>query len=348
MSSTSEASSAQGYKVHRIPAWPEIEYQRVESRGTRRKFWISIEGSPKLWLLKFPRPNNGEHWAEKVAYEVGSLVGVDCARVELADYEGELVTICESFDPANWYEIHNYLRINRELTGTSSSFGDEIDWVDMDVSEFNFVAAGNEVLSACIEDYDLSPEARFRQHQHCVQNIIDAVKDFAQDAGSISLEQNRLIMQGMASLALLDGLIGNVDRHHENWMLEYGTKDGEIHVGVAPSFDHASSLGRELRDSRRERILEADGILGYIKKGRGGVYLSESDERAPAPLALAQWLCNRWPDYTRCTLERIRGVADSEFRTIVNRVPSQFISDVARDFAYQVLVTSKSELTRNV
>ena len=78
------------------------------------------------------------------------------------------------------------------------------------------------------------------------------------------------------------------------------------------------------------------------------MYLSESDERAPAPLALAQWLCNSWPDYARCTLERIRGVADSEFRTIVNRVPSQFISDVARDFAYQVLVTSKSELTRNV
>ncbi len=271
MSFISEASSARGYKVHRIPAWPEIEYLRVESRGTRRKFWISIEDSPKLWLLKFPRPNNGEHWAEKVAYEVGSLIGVNCARVELADYEDELVTICESFDPTNWYEIHNYLRINRELTGKSSSFGDEIDWVDVDVSDFRFVAAGNEVLSGCIENYDLSPEARFRQHQHSVQNIIDAVKDFAYDAGPISLKQNQVIMQEMASLALLDGLIGNVDRHHENWMLEYGTKDGEIHIGVAPSFDHASSLGRDERFTTNADFGSRWDFGVYQKRQRGCV-----------------------------------------------------------------------------
>ena len=336
------------YEVRRIPAWPEIEYLRVESRGTRRKFWISVEGSPKLWLLKFPRPNNGEHWAEKVAYEVGNLVGVNCARIELADYGGELVTICESFDPTSWYEIHNYLRINRELTGKRWSLGDEIDWVDMDVSDFRFVAAGNEVLSGYIENYDLSPEVRFRQHQHNVPNIIAAVKDFADDAGPISVQRNRVMMQEMASLALLDGLIGNVDRHHENWMLEYGTKDGQNLVGVAPSFDHASSLGRELKDSRRTNVLEVDGILEYIKKGRGGVYLSESDERAPAPLLLAQWLCKRWPDFTRRTLESINGVGDGQFRNIVDRVPSEFMSDVAKDFAYQVLITSKTELTRNV
>ena len=335
------------YEIHQLPVWPEVEHIRVESRGTRRKFWISIEGRRKLWLLKFPRPNTGEHWAEKVAYEVGNLIGVNCARVELADYDGELVTVCESFDPTNWYEIHNYLRINRELTGKQWSAGDEIDWVDMDFHDFLFVAAGNSVLSGYIENYDLSPEARFHQHQHNVPNIINAVKDFADNAGPISQRKYRAILDGMASLALLDGLIGNVDRHHENWMIEYGTKDGENHVGVAPSFDHASSLGRELNDSRRTRILEADGILGYIKKGRGGVYLSESDNRAPAPLVFAQWLCQRWPKYTSRTLERIRDVDDAKFRTIVDRVPSQFMSDVAKDFAYQVLVTSKTELLEN-
>ena len=338
----------QTYEVLQLPVWPEVEHIRLESRGTRRKFWISIEGRQKLWLLKFPRRNTGEHWAEKVAYEVGDLIGVNCARVDLAEYEGELVTICESFDQTNWYEIHNYLRINRELTGKQWIDGDEIDWVNMDVENFMFVAAGNEVLAGSVENYDLSADARFHQHQHNVRNIIQAVKDFADDTGPVSTRQNHTIMQDMASLALLDGLIGNVDRHHENWMIEYGTKDSEDHFGVAPSFDHASSLGRELNDSRRTQILEDGRILGYIKRGRGGVFLQESDKNAPAPLVLAQWLFQQWPEFTRPTMERIRGVDDAKFRTIVDRVPSKFMSETAKEFAYQVLVTSKTELMRNV
>ena len=334
----------QSYEVRRIPAWPEIEYLRHESRGSRRKFWISVEGSPKLWLLKFPRSNTGEHWAEKVAYEVGDLIGVDCARVDLADYEGELVTICESFDPTKWYEIHDYLRINRELTGKTWSLGDEIDWVDMDVYDFLFVAAGNSVLSDYIEDYDLSPAARFHQRQHNVMNIVNAVTDFAYDAGPATAQHYEAIMHGLASLFVLDGLIGNVDRHHENWMLEYGTKDGEVHIGVAPSFDHASSLGREMTDKRRRQILESGTVLNYLRRGRGGVYLDGEQNRAPSPLALAIYLCKRWPRETRPPLEHIDAVTDTEFRTIVDKVPAEFMSRTAKDFASEVLVTSKAEL----
>ena len=50
---------------------------------------------------------------------------------------------------------------------------------------------------------------------------------------------------------LLDALIGNTDRHEENW--------GVIRVGgsrrLAPSFDHASSLGFMLHDRQREERL---------------------------------------------------------------------------------------------
>ena len=56
----------------------------LERKGSREKFWVAIEADEIPWLLKFPRPGTGEHWAEKVAAEVGNLIGVDCARVELA------------------------------------------------------------------------------------------------------------------------------------------------------------------------------------------------------------------------------------------------------------------------
>ena len=55
-----------------------------EGRGTRPKFWIRIGEGTERWLLKIPRPDTGEHWAEKVAAEIGRLIGVDCAQIELA------------------------------------------------------------------------------------------------------------------------------------------------------------------------------------------------------------------------------------------------------------------------
>ena len=62
-----------------------------EPRGSRTKFWIRFVGEPDRWLLKFPRPQTDEHWAEKIAFEIGRLIGVDCAQVELARYHGPAV-----------------------------------------------------------------------------------------------------------------------------------------------------------------------------------------------------------------------------------------------------------------
>ena len=68
------------YPVVSVPTRTDVP----ESRGTRTKFWITFPGDEHPWLLKIPRTDTGEHWAEKVAAEIGRLIGVDCAQIELA------------------------------------------------------------------------------------------------------------------------------------------------------------------------------------------------------------------------------------------------------------------------
>ena len=139
-----------------------------------------------------------------------------------------------------------------------------------------------------------------------------------------------------------------MDRHHENWMLKIEFSDEGAWMSAAPSFDHASSLGRELRDDRRLRRMNSGGVMQYLQRGRGGVYNNVDDRYAPAPLALARSICQRWPDYTRDTLDRIASVGDSEFQSAVDRVPPEFMSQAAKDFAFQIIVTSRRELLRNI
>ena len=72
---------------------------------------------------------------------------------------------------------------------------------------------------------------------------------------------------------MLDALIGNTDRHHENWGILVRRGRGVLLGEVAPSFDHASSLGRELRDigpgRTRQRMLKEHLIGAYSERARG-------------------------------------------------------------------------------
>ena len=339
----------QTYEVRQLPVWTEIQQIRLESRGSRRKFWISIEGEPNPWLLKFPRPNTGEHWAEKIAAEVGKLIGVDCAPVELADCGGELVTVCESFVPAIWYELYEYIDEPSDWLEEEQIVVGDTDWmVDTDSTsdEETIFFEGRDVLAWNDDRYDV--EARFGQREHNVGNIVRAVKEMFQDLSDPRVAQVDGILQSLASYAMLDGLIGNTDRHHENWMLKIEFRNDFGWMSAAPSFDHASSLGRELRDDRRRQRMNSGGVLAYLLRGRGGVYNGVEDKHAPAPLTFAQMLCRKWPVYTKRTLDRIGNVDDADLRTAVNSVPTEFMSETAKDFAFQVMMTSRRELLKSI
>ena len=320
------------YKVFSVPA----TLHASERRGTRTKYWVRIDGSADEWLLKIPRAGTGEHWAEKVASEVGRLIGVNCAQVELARYvaqsvfspdtgEGRereqgqetLATICKSFLPVEY---------------------------DAD-TEYDFIH-GWEVLQLLIEGYDTN--RRFGQRDHNIKNITVTL---AQLMGVNSVNPMPLwdhTLEHLASYALLDGFIGNTDRHHENWMIAFVIESGNGFIETMPSYDHASSLGRELSDDKRLRILESNGVLRYLQLGRGGVYVDNRRKHALSPLRLARLLCRWRPGFMHRTLDRIDNVSELQIRTVIERVPAEFMSDIAKEFACQVVLTSKQELLRSI
>jgi hypothetical protein len=100
---------------------------------------------------------------------------------------------------------------------------------------------GNQVLAGQVLGYD--PSKQFRQSDHTLSNIFKALERVFP-----SPEGARVAKESIARYLMLDAVIGNTDRHHENWgILRKRTPGGWTEI-VAPSFDHASSLGRELLD----------------------------------------------------------------------------------------------------
>jgi hypothetical protein len=274
-----------------------------EQLGSKSKFWFQHEG--KRWLFKLARDHTGEDWAEKVAAEVAKFVPLEAAHVELAEYQGRRGSASLSF-----------------------------------IAEHESLVHGNEILAGQIFGYDR--QKKLKQSDHTFDNIVAAVRTLVGGA-----DWYHDVLKDIARYIVLDGLICNTDRHHENWgfLTTYPTidaVDGDMTMGMqfrmAPSFDHASSLGRELLDERATEILAIGGIEDYAKRGHGGIYWEQTDRRGANPLELVKLASAKFPDYFREPLAGVARTPVAQLLEIVDEVPHLVISEPSRRFA-QALMT---------
>ena len=206
----------------------------------------------RRWLFKEARTNTGEDWAEKAAAEIAAAMGISAATVELAEYAGRRGCI-------------------------------SLNFIDVDAGEA--LVHGNEILALRVTGYD--QRKTFRQSDHTLENIQRAIR------GLVGQDQAEGLLTDLAGYMVLDALIGNTDRHHENWGLRVRMETGPqaLKLTVAPSFDHASSLGRELLDARRAELLVAKRAPWYVGKGKGGIFRDPDQRHGENPLRLVQVAC---------------------------------------------------------
>jgi hypothetical protein len=68
-----------------------------EAMGSKQKFWFRQLGDGVDWLFKYPQPNTGQHWAEKIAAGIAEELEILHAKVELAMFDGVQGSAAESF-----------------------------------------------------------------------------------------------------------------------------------------------------------------------------------------------------------------------------------------------------------
>jgi hypothetical protein len=163
-----------------------------------------------------------------------------------------------------------------------AQYGDVKGTISRDVCQAGeALVHGNEIIAGRVTGYRRDGECR--TSDHTIELILQAIKEVC--AGHC-LEDVRQF----AGYVVLDALIGNTDRHHENWALPRRDESGTSSYRLAPSFDHASSLGREMFDERRNLLLQENRIEKYLLRGRGGIYLTGLSNTPVSPLKLVESL----------------------------------------------------------
>lgn len=202
---------------------------------------------------------------------------------------------------------------------------------------------GNQILAGQVLGYD--PSKKFGQSSHTLANIFEALERvFRRPETAMGAKQR------IAEYMVLDALIGNTDRHHENWgILAKQTPSGMTNI-VAPSFDHASSLRRELVDSSsgkcRARILQENRVGQYAESASGAIYWNVGDRKGVSPLELVRRAAESHPPLFRRAFALLGKLEQERLERIIGRVPLGWMSDTARRFAIELTRYNLKQLRR--
>jgi hypothetical protein len=252
----------------------------------------------------------GEHWAEKVAAEVADMLQIPHARVELATLEGAPGCISQRFP------------------GLANPGAELIH--------------GNDLLAGAVLGYDRTKQ--FRQSDHTLENIFAAISHVTKNQ-----EEREAAFRQLAGYVILDALILNTDRHHENWgLIRIVDARGVITHTIAPTFDHASSLGRNEPPEKLAAWLPEPGRPEWYanrSQCRGGIYLRSTDEHGANPLKLLELVARKWPKYVVPWLPNLEHATEEAICDTVDRVPPETMVQAQREFTKALLRVTYRQVT---
>lgn len=294
------------YPVLQLPGGRIAENR--EPLGSKEKLWLrDPTGEEPRVLFKYNRAGTGEDWSEKIAAELAQLLGLPRSRVELALLDGQRGAVMFDFtDNGNVALVH-----------------------------------GNELLEA------VDPQYPTQQRYRALEHTVDAVLRILSLPLVRLPEVTRPLPDGVTDAfgvfvgyLLLDAWIGNTDRHHENWGLLLNREDGKARLALAPSYDHASSLGRELSDeSRMRQVRPSQGsrVEQYARRAKSALYPGGGQTEALATWVAYQVAAANRPGAGAAWLDRLRQLPDDAVREVVEAVPGSHMSRTAKDFACALL-----------
>lgn len=278
----------------------------LEQLGTKEKFWFIEDGVKKLF--KIGRPNTGEDWVEVVVSEICEILDIPHAKYDFACYEDKIGTVTTNIVPLGGRLIH-----------------------------------GNELLAKVYKKFDLEYEQDtfYKVRKHMLPLIALLMKNLkpAFDTDKHGHFPNAFGM--FIGYIILDCLISNQDRHHENWgIILYGEE-----IFLAPTYDHASGLGSKEQDAvKKNRLYTNDNnftVDAFVAKAKTAFY----DRGKILKTIDSVKICGKEDkDSTLYWLKKIENIDIKDIMRIFEKIPKDLISEISVEFALEMIKKNKKRL----
>ena len=230
-------------KCFNVDNWYKL--QSEPTKGSRDKQWVvkpadDTSNFGELYLFKESNKRYpAEFWVEIVASEIGKLVGVKTPETYCARMGEKYAALIKFFLKIEWDEKNN----RHERTET--------------------LFEGGDIITSSNPTFD-----RKKGERH---NIYTVEKIF------LNYERGESFKEFLKIL-IFDAIIGNTDRHQDNWGFIFNNKTNTI--VLAPAYDNSTSLGSELLDEKLSDYFDENEVklIRYINKGKPHLRWSENGE----------------------------------------------------------------------
>jgi hypothetical protein len=272
-----------------ISNWKKDDEFAIYPEGARDKTLLySPSPSPYEFLISNHRylykhafgRHPDQFWTEIIAYQVGCLLDVPVPPAFIAFDEND------------------------------NSCGALIEWFlnYPEQPEERFVPGGD-IMTSLISNYD---RKKGQQHNFA---MVEHYLNF--------LAKNRKVdMTGWqiywCDMLLFDALVGNTDRHQDNWGLLWQASNEGLKVRMAPVFDNGTSLGYEILERNMDDFYKPDRMQSYINKGRHHIRCQLHDKAPAQHIELLESLVNKDPAIAKRIKNKLKAFDMDCLRTIIN------------------------------
>lgn len=301
----------------------------VEQTGISEKYWLKGKDGRREFLIKIPNPKRqDECWVEKVVCELCGIAGIPCAAYDL----------CECVSTTTGGAVTTQLGV---ITKNMCPQG----WR---------LSLGNALMTACLgaDEYISSMKKGKPNPTYTIENVMICLENLEKISKGTWIGEGARVR--FCQYLALDAVVGNQDRHHQNWAILENENDGIHERMMAPTFDHGASLGRGLLDEeRRARRATKDRnfkVAAYAERAKSmftcttpnGVVSRLSTLQA---LQRALELC---PTAKKQVLEILDRLSVEQVTGIFDELPSSFITVDARLFAQDLIAANISRIRSHV
>lgn len=257
-----------------------------ETSGVEEKYWLQEPNGRARWLFKAVTIKgehiHGEDWAEKAVSQLASLLGIPCARIELAVLHGRTGCISADLRPSS-HELQH----------------------------------GQVLLEVCGAPGYVHGKGKVHPG-HTLENIQASLSD-ALPPPDCQLPFDAEAYDVFAGYLLLDAWVANRDRHDNNWAVLRPVLEPAGPLRLCGSYDHASSLGFNVMDPRRAQLLNDETVEAWCRRGTAWRFDYDASttlvQLADKALQLAS------SDARSYWFEKMCNVSEDDVRSIIARVP---------------------------
>lgn len=154
-------------------------------------------------------------------------------------------------------------------------------------------------------------------------------------------EINCHLFKDFIKIMIFDALIGEQDRHEENW----GITEREGNYFLSPLYDNGDSLLREFRniDNAEKYYSGLKSFDAYISRSKTIIY-KEDNESQYKHFELIEYLKENYPDLVINEIKKLENLSDDIIISLVSKIPDELLTNQHKEYIILYLIKRRDIL----